>query len=326
MNNNQEMTFFDSLDGLYTINKAAKKDLGEDSYFSDNSDSSAVVSVFDGCGGLGARKYESFKDHTGAYVASRTVSGVVRDWYNKGKEQSWESASELAKILEANINEGYRRFCIPYDNDRLKIMGSMVRKFPTTMAFAYAEKHAEGIIVHAIWAGDSRVYIIDEDGLAQVTKDDTEVDDAYDNLMNDGAMTNVLSSDGKFHLNYKSIYITRPTIVFAATDGCFGYVTSPMEFEYLILYDLVNHETPEEFRISLWKTLADYAGDDLAMGIMSFYCGSYSNMRQIFARRLEYIEETYIKPIREKNSPEFNEMLWKTSYKAGYERILNAKL
>lgn len=111
-------------------------------------------------------------------------------------------------------------------------MGSMVRKFPTTLALAYAEKEEDAIKIHLLWAGDSRVYLLDEKGLAQLTRDDTDVEDAFENLTNDGPMNNVLSSDGNYGINYKSVLLSTPTIVFAATDGCFGYIPTPMEFEY----------------------------------------------------------------------------------------------
>ena len=39
------------------------------------------IGVFDGCGGLGARQYKHYEDHTGAYIASRIASGAVYEWF-----------------------------------------------------------------------------------------------------------------------------------------------------------------------------------------------------------------------------------------------------
>ncbi|MGN1165608.1 MAG: PP2C family protein-serine/threonine phosphatase [Lachnospiraceae bacterium] len=316
----QKQQFRECLDVVQVISKPARENFGEDSFYCAESNSSAIVSVFDGCGGLGARKYETFQGHTGAYIASRTVSGAIHDWYHKNYKKSWKDVQKLKSSIEEYIRKAYK-VCEPYGVERLKIKGSMVRKFPTTLALAYAEYDGDGVLVHVLWAGDSRVYMLDENGLAQLTRDDTDVDDALENLMSDGAMTNVLSSDGNYRLNCKTIRLTSPALIFAATDGCFGYIPSPMEFEYVILKSLVENETPAVFKRALRTGLAQYAGDDLALGMMSFYYGDFSNTRMQFSERLNYLVKDYINPLNAERSEECTQRLWK-DYKPEYERYL----
>lgn len=320
MRNIQQERFTDCLDTILTISKAARDKLGEDSFYCAKSNHSAVVSVYDGCGGLGARKYESFQGHTGAYMAARIVSGAVHDWYHRNHSKKWPGAERLAECIDAYIRAAYD-VCAPYALERMNIKGSMIRKLPTTMAFAYAEYAEDGVLVHILWAGDSRVYLLNEEGLAQLTKDDIDVEDALENLMCDGAMTNVLSSDGDFILHCKSIQLTGPTIIFAATDGCFGYIPSPMEYEYVILKSLLNSRSPKDFQSSLRTRLAQYAGDDLALGLMSFYFENFENCKTVFAERLRLLEKKYICILRQDNSSENVRNLWK-EYKTQYERYL----
>ena len=190
--NERNNCFLDCLDTILVVNKMARENLGEDSFFCAKKKNLAVIGVFDGCGGgLGARRYESFDGHTGAFIASRAVSGA----------------------------------------------------------------------------------------------------DALKNLTCDGAMNNVLSSDGNYRINYKTILLTKPALIFAATDGCFGYVSSPMEFEYILVKALVENTTPERFRENLQKELEEYAGDDLTMGIMSFFYGDYITTRKYFENRLQFLEK-----------------------------------
>lgn len=317
----QRPFFTDTLDIVQTISKPAREMMGEDSFYCAKSDSSALVSVYDGCGGLGARRYESFQGHTGAYIASRTVSGAIHDWYHDNHMKSWKNSKQLVDSINGYIRKAYA-LCEQYSIERLKIRGSMVRKFPTTMALAYAENDSSNILLHVLWAGDSRVYLLDEDGLAQLTLDDTDVKDALDNLTSDGTMTNVISSDGDYSINYKSLIINKPTVILAATDGCFGYVTSPMEFEYLFLKALEDGSNPKDFRRELKLKLTQYAGDDLAMGIMTFYFGDFNNTKKVLVDRLRFLEETYIRSIMTKGcSEEDLYQLWK-SYKPMYERFL----
>lgn len=316
----QKATFREQLDTVLMISKPARENLGEDSFYCAADADSAIVAVCDGCGGLGARKYESFKGHTGAYIASRTVSGAVCDWYHIWRKENGKSKQTFAESLDTMIRRAYK-ICEPYGIEKMRIMGSMVRKFPTTLALAYAEKDENGILIRILWAGDSRVYLLDKNGLAQLTRDDTDVEDALENLISDGAMTNVLSSDGKYTLNYRTIYITDPCLIFAATDGCFGYIPSPMEFEYTILNAIAESRTPDEFKRMLYDEFTQYAEDDFAFGMMSFLFGSYRQTGKVLSGRLQYMKEKYICPLEQNGDDENTRELWE-SYKPEYERYL----
>lgn len=320
MLNKTEKQFADSFDLLQLITVPARENLGEDSFYCGHAKDSAIVSVFDGCGGLGARKYDSVNNHTGAYIASRVVSGAVRDWYHDNSEMSWKQADIFSDSVGKYIKNAYL-VCKQYIVERSNIRGSMVRPFPTTMALAYAEIDESDILLHVVWAGDSRVYLLDDNGLAQLTIDDTDVPDALENLVSDGVMTNVISSDGNFKLNYKSIRLDHPGIVFAATDGCFGYIPSPMEFEYEVLCALTNNNNPIDCKETLKTVLSEYTGDDMALGLMSFGYGDYSRMKDVFAVRRSRLESEYIDVIAHDRTDELVKSLW-NRYRTGYERYL----
>lgn len=313
-------SFSDRFDFIQVFAKPAREDKGEDCFYCAKSKHSSLVSVCDGCGGLGAKKYDSYQGHTGAYIASRIVSGAIHDWYHDHSRQMWKSAKDLADSVDNYIRKAYA-ICDTYGIDKSRIMGSMVRKFPTTLALAYAECDGDDILLHLLWAGDSRIYLLDQNGLAQMTKDDTDVDDALENIYEDGVMDNVLSSDGNYTLNYKTLRLNHPALIFAATDGCFSYVTSPMEFEYIILKSLMDHENPYNFKKSLRQILSGYAGDDITCGIMSFYFDSYENTKQSLYARFNHMEKNYMVPMRKERSNIFTRELW-NRYRSNYERFL----
>ena len=139
--------------------------------------------------------------------------------------------------MKRYIEKGYDQ-CTRYAGGSSRIRGGLFREFPTTAAIVYIQNSSRGILLHVIWAGDSRVYLMDGRGLAQLSGDDIEGEDAFTNLYNDGVLTNVLSSDKNYALHSKSILLSEPALVLTATDGCFGYLSSPMEFEYLLLESL----------------------------------------------------------------------------------------
>ncbi len=320
----QNNRFAGQLDTVLVIDKPIRENLGEDSFYCAAGKTSAIISVCDGCGGLGARKYESLQGHTGAYMASRIVSGAISGWYHKNYHKKWENIQRFAASIDACIREAYA-VCEPYGIEKMKIMGSMVRKFPTTLALAYAEAAKDGICLHLLWAGDSRIYLLDTHGLAQLTEDDTDGLDAYENLFSDGAMTNVLSSDGKYGLHYRTIHLHTPCLIFAATDGCFGYIPSPMEFEYTVLHNIHTSKTPDEFKKNLKADFMRYAEDDLTLGLMSFFYGSFEQMQEQLSERMAVVEECYIRLLSDESDDTMAKELW-LMYKPEYERYLKKKV
>lgn len=312
--------FCDQLDTMFLIAEEMIDKHGEDSFCCAYQSDSAMISVFDGCGGLGSRTYPGFKGHTGAYMASRLVSGAIHTWYRDTHDHHWESPENMLTSLNEYLVKVYS-IGASYAESNLKIRGSMVRDFPTTAAIALAQQDSEGILLHIIWAGDSRVYLMDAAGLAQLTKDDVDSEDALSNLSDDGALTNILSSDGKYTLHYRCLKIDRPTVVFAATDGCFGYIPSPMEFEYTLLNALEESRTAEEFKKYLKKSFHDVAGDDFALGLMSFFYGTFENLKNSFVDRTIHLEKKYIIPLQDNRSSAFTQQLWQ-EYRCEYERYL----
>ena len=61
-------------------------------------------------------------------------------------------------------------------------------------------------------------------------------------------MSNALSADTEFHINYRRVELQSPFLVVCCTDGCFGYVRTPMHFEYLVLSHLLRRVIPKRGR------------------------------------------------------------------------------
>ena len=76
-------------------------------------------------------------------------------------------------------------------------------------------------------------------GARQLTTDDLrDPGDALANLRRDSVVSNAMSADTEFHVNYRQVELQAPFLVVCATDGCFGYLPTPMHFEHLVLEPL----------------------------------------------------------------------------------------
>jgi len=264
---------------------------GEDSYCHCFCDTAGMVAVFDGCGGAGARKHAHYSDKSEAYMASRFCSGVFFDQFCQTFPSEMTAEEFVKDCLTPAVKERLHEYQPPKEG--FEIRGSMVRTLPTTVAAALIQQEKDGTqTVSAIWAGDSRVYILDEKGLAQLTVDDTSVPDPMENLYEDGVLKNILCADRALTLHCRSVRMDKPFLVFAATDGCFGYVTTPMEFEGLLLQNLMAAESLAQWEERLYQTIGQVAGDDYSLCMAAYGDLDLKRLQTALAGRFAMLRDT----------------------------------
>ena len=230
------------IDCIFTVYGEMIENNGEDCYmFSVDSDY-GIIGVFDGCGGLGARKYAEYNHKSGAYIASFISAKTTLMWFEKickkriifNSDECREICNDLKKDIVNELQKQTQGIC---SNG---IKGSMVRSFPTTASVILFAIQNGLLYASFIWAGDSRGYILTPSGLTQITVDDIENKaDAYVNISSDARLTNVVSAEGDFELNNQTDSFESPCVLITATDGCFGYFSTPMEFEYMLIDTLM---------------------------------------------------------------------------------------
>lgn len=311
--------FKEKVGNLLVVAEAAIEGHGEDCFCGSIRENRALIGVFDGCGGLGSKLLPNFKNHTAAFVSSRLVGGAVFDWFVnnpnsmlKGSELTTEIKNELTKVFNASKSN---------TDGGMKMRGTMVRDLPTTAAFAVVRNIDNGVNVQAVWAGDSRIYLLMPNGLVQLSIDDLEDEDALSNLTSDGSLTNVISSDGNYTLNCRSFAISSPSMLFACTDGCFGYLKTPMEFEYAILSSLMEARTFEDFKNNLYESFKSVAGDDFSFSSLQLFINDFPEMQRIYANRYQEMKKDYI-DVLDTRRDEMTLTLWE-KYRVHYEMYLN---
>ena len=189
------------------------------------------------------------------------------------------------------------------------IKGSMTREFPTTVSVAVCRPAADGVTADFYWAGDSRGYILHETGLKQITRDDVnDADDILAQMDSDGVMNNLASLSKAWTLHRTRREHIPAGIAFTATDGCFGYVRTPMEFEYQRLETMCAAECVDDWQNRLEDTLRECAGDDFTLLGVIFGYGEFSAMQRRFRPRLEWLRKTYIEPLETAAPAEINAM------------------
>lgn len=314
-------------DTLLKISHAAKKDSGEDCYCYSFRKGYGLIGVFDGCGGLGAQRHSYYSGMTEAYMASRLGAGAFYDCF-RDLFPSEETGEALAKTYLSAVSDACEQLLSTYrpqlDGMTPQIKGSMVRTLPTTAAAAFlCPGKSDDFVIAPIWAGDSRVYLLTRNGLMQLTRDDTTVPDPMENLYEDGILKNILCAESKTKLHCFALSVKEPFCVLTATDGCFGYFTTPMEFEGALLETMLRSQTAAGWEEALSEKIGKIAGDDYTLCLAAYGYDSFSAMQAEFADRYRALEADYLEVLR--SSPnsdrEFRRKLWQ-SYRPQYARYL----
>lgn len=273
-----------------------REKLGEDSWAYGFCEDTGIIAVFDGCGGSGALKHKEYHDHSEAFMASRLCAGALYECIQNHFPSKMEPKEFAHKVIAPCITNAINANLPTEKSDGVKIKG--MRTLPTTMAAALIQAESDGCLrISPIWAGDSRVYILDSTGLSQLTVDDTNQPDPMEGLYDDGTLTNVICADKPFNLNCRSIRIKPPFMVLTATDGCFGYVSTPMEFEGMILHTMLETSSVAQWEDNLQKLIANFAGDDHTLCLASFGYGSFEAIQRAFTGRYNELRSNYLETV-----------------------------
>ncbi len=280
-------------------------------------DDTFILAVYDGLGGAGSRVYTlpneqgEIWEYSGAYLASRLAKAIVEEFYLTA-ELTENFAEELQIVLQNDFNEYSQQL----DNQSSKLKSKLIRLLPTTLAGILAEENSEENLVNAwvFWAGDSRCYIWQKEGLQQLSEDDlTGKPDALANLEQDATISNCVQAGGEFSLHYRAFSFAEPSILITATDGCFGYLPTPMHFEYMLLQTLFKSQSDfEDWQPHLSEAITQVTGDDASLCLWAWGFEDLNAIKNYFSNRHSILYQTYIKPLEnpDNQSDNLKNELW----------------
>jgi serine/threonine protein phosphatase PrpC len=327
----------------FAFNLGKIPDQGEDSdpILRDGPDL-GLLGVFDGMGGAGGTVYETPEGRrTGAYLASRIARDVVEQRMLDLLEPDWRlNGRAAARNLQHSVQQALKQRLQELNPAPSSLRSRLIRALPTTMALVALQRTQPGGPTwagHVFWAGDSRAYVFESRGASQLSTDDLrDPGDALANLRRDSVVSNALSADTEFHINYRRVELRAPFLVVCATDGCFGYVRTPMHFEYLVLRHLLEARNTEAWSSALQAEIAAVTGDDAAMSTLGVGA-DLKEFQKLFAPRVAELASDFIEPLDELSdavtraeqelralrSRQLDEMAERWNrYKSEYERYL----
>ncbi|MEU8887593.1 protein phosphatase 2C domain-containing protein [Streptomyces sp. NPDC048442] len=251
-----------------------------------------LIAVFDGLGGSGsspAWQSPGGEARTGAWVGSRVARLALDHWFH-------DAVAAGEPMTAQRFHEYLGYFLAHAPKRHSKIVGKMRRQLPTTLA-AVRYKVGQGQLdLEAFWAGDSRAYVFSPDGgLRVLTRDHTDEDDTLELLRSDPPMTNVVSADRHFVIDSQQLSLGLPCVLLAATDGFFGYLTTPAEFECALLHTLTTSHSQRDWADQLSLAVQKYTADDASLAIVSLGYDSFDALRSSFTERHREVVDRYVR-------------------------------
>lgn len=264
-----------------------------------------LLAVFDGMGGAGGTAYDTDDGpRTGAYLASRAARDVVdRRMLDLLPSSDGVIDPGIAAELHDSIRDAFRQVLAGLRAPRSMLRSKLLRALPTTMAMAAVHRQEPGTDrwrCQVLWAGDSRVYLLRPGtGAAQLTIDDIrDRGDALANLSQDSVVSNAMSADTEFTVNHRCMELSTPFLLIAATDGCFGYLPTPMHFEDLLLSTMMNSPDQHRWSQDLQTQITAISGDDASMAVLGIGA-DHQGFRALFAARAAALEMRWVRPLNQ---------------------------
>ena len=171
-----------------------------------------------------------------------------------------------------------------YDNQML---------LPTTLAFMrYGTDENGNTNVEVVWAGDSRCYLLNKDGLKQLSVDDEDESGAITNLF-------FVKSTGEIttKLNYRKYMVKGPCVLIGASDGIFDPFEPHGNFgvEKTLLEHIAAAQSYEELMQNLCEFYGKVHSDDATMAFVPIGFESYENLKTELSERAEFISDMWQK-------------------------------
>ena len=159
---------------------------------------------------------------------------------------------------------------------------------PTTLSVTLMRERKESVDLICLWAGDSRAYYWNEEGLAQIS-DDHEIG---------GTMTNLISLAKDFRLQICSLKVKKPCLVFNATDGVYKCMmfASPLDLESLLLQAIRASESAEQLEENLDKIYENIGrhDDSNSLAAVTFGYADFGALKAAARKRSDEIEREIV--------------------------------
>lgn len=290
-----------------------KNSSNEDSYSYCFDEKGGYIAVYDGFGEADSTIYPEFGNKTGGYFASRLAADITLQMFrNNNFTFSQMDSIKLGSDMKKYIDKLNRSVGAEEKKPLLPTTASII-------ACNYSDDNS--ISFEYLWAGNSRGYVIDKNGLGQITEDDVVEKTDLAVSDEDERLVNLINAETDFKIHSRMVKSQYPAMVITATDGAFKCFATPMEFEYAILYTLNRAKSISQWESLLNRLIGEFADDDYSIMVAAFGFEDFKDLKHYYFDRTKYVFSEYISPMSQTgdDAETVIKEMWK-KYKEEYYR------
>lgn len=264
-----------------------------------------IDALFENCEKAKARAQEETGEKKEGEKATPPANAESKDKNAESKTENTVEKAENAPVKAENAvskEELLQKFALDFSaalKERLaaiaqnaglknesRLKGTYL--LPTTLSVTLMREREESVDLICLWAGDSRSYYWNEEGLAQIS-DDHEIG---------GTMTNLISLAKDFRLQICSLKVKKPCLVFNATDGVYKCMmfASPLDLESLLLQVILKSESVEQLEENLDKIYENIGrhDDSNSLAAVTFGYADLGALKAAAEKRSDEIERKIV--------------------------------
>lgn len=251
-------------------------------------DNIIVLGVFDGMGGAGGAECESDYTVNGqlmtkAYVGSRIVRDAIE--FAIKEDPSIVIQGNFSERLKQIINERHAQEKEKHPpKSKVGLRSALIKEYPTTLALISLYKDKNNYTIDSYWAGDSRNYLWTSKGLFQISIDDLKGNnDPLQNINDDAPMSNCIQADGPFEIRHIQLKLPLGAkfALFSATDGCFGYYPSPMDFQKALIASVKASSDFNQLEEKLVEAFTYVTSDDFSFSMAFIGFKKFKDLKEL---------------------------------------------
>lgn len=228
--------------------------------------------------------------HTSAFLASRIVLPRFIYGFKKYKDSDLSFEDKIVKIKDF-IYDGMRReakelnlVADPHNSKAVLLATTFV-----SVVFNGDPENDEEVDCDAIWAGDSRAYVLLPDGLRKIIDDDEDTGGFLDNLFG-------FKGSFETRIHHRHYKFKKPCMIFTCSDGIFDSLKDSLDLD-LILTQMMREEgcnSLDDFT-SMLKNIVyrNIKGDDCTFAVRAFGFKDFDDIRETYKERFQFDEALY---------------------------------
>ena len=234
------------------------------------------------------KKSGFFGSHALGMVLTNFLLSLEKE-YPKGTNDAFEV--RLHDFMEKKLPEQFKQVIECFSLTLEKVSMSKIQLFGTTLSAVFYREYDDGVDLLLFNCGDSRIYLIDDEGMKLAIKDQS-----CNGLITEMISLNKIEEGGPY-ISFNKFRVKKPFVLMCMTDGFYDAFSplTPMHMEGSLLRGFIlSCNSMEELNKKMHDWYESKTFDDChSMSMAAFGMETYDELKAFAKRRYDNMHKEY---------------------------------